>query len=223
MHQVRYGVYLRPDARTCWNVTQITTALRHQFGLLSAGAFPPHATLVGNMKTDASVDELIAVLDPVFAETEPFTVYNPGVQHSPVGHAYNINRDESGDKPNVPLNALAQAVREAVLPLSIPTYEYLVPPVEEQEFEAHLSLASHELMVDNRRSGEIGEFIDELDWQPPASFTARWYTLFEFRADWDGYWWETLTWRHLQSWDTANTVSTVSTFKAAPIQRAAQA
>ncbi|MGO4586843.1 hypothetical protein AB4Z38_23630 [Arthrobacter sp. 2RAF6] len=36
-----------------------------------------------------------------------------------------------------------------------------------------------------------------------ASFTLRWYTLFEFRADWDGPWWEQMTWRHIKSWDVA--------------------
>ena len=47
--QTRYGVFLRPDPLTCASVTRITGQLRAQFGLVSAGAFPPHATLAGSL------------------------------------------------------------------------------------------------------------------------------------------------------------------------------
>ena len=43
--QIRYGVFLRPDPATSVAVTQITGQLRAQYGLVSAGAFPPHVTL----------------------------------------------------------------------------------------------------------------------------------------------------------------------------------
>jgi hypothetical protein len=38
---VRYGVFFTPDARTSAAVTTITGLVRAQFGLVSAGAFPP--------------------------------------------------------------------------------------------------------------------------------------------------------------------------------------
>lgn len=36
----RYGIFLRPDARTCRAVTVVTDQIRAQYGLVSAGAFP---------------------------------------------------------------------------------------------------------------------------------------------------------------------------------------
>src|SRR4029450_14112930 len=40
-NQVRFGVFLRPDPKTCAAVTQITSQLQAQYGLVSAGGFPP--------------------------------------------------------------------------------------------------------------------------------------------------------------------------------------
>lgn len=66
----RCGVHLRPDARTCHAVTTATAQLRARYGFVSAGAFPPHATLVGTQhlgrdeeavvreEVGASLDEL---------------------------------------------------------------------------------------------------------------------------------------------------------------------
>ena len=48
-NQFRFGVFLRPDPKTCAAVTQITSQLRAQYGLVSAGAFPPHITLAGSL------------------------------------------------------------------------------------------------------------------------------------------------------------------------------
>ncbi|MEU1802269.1 2'-5' RNA ligase family protein [Streptomyces sp. NPDC019937] len=200
--EIRYGIYLRPDPATCWTVTQVTHALNKQFGLVSAGAFPPHATLIGNLFTHATEAELISGLDPVFANVEPFPVYNSGIARTGPGtYDYNINLDATGTKPNEPLGRVAGAVAEAVAPLSVPVDDFLVTPVAENTFAAHLSLASHDLLVDNRLTDEVGEFLAGLPLQPPASFVARWYSLFEFQADWSGHWWQNMSWRHLHSWE----------------------
>ena len=201
MNDIRYGIFLRPDPATCWNVTQVTFAVKRQFGLVSAGAFPPHATLIGNLATEASESEVVAALDPVFKGLQPFDVYNVGVRRGQRnGFEYNVNLNESGREPNRSLGSIAAAVKAAVLPLSSPVNDFLVTPVADYEFAGHLGLASHELAVDGRLSDEIGEFITGLPLQAPSSFVAEWYSLFEFRADWAGPWWEHLTWRHLKSW-----------------------
>lgn len=201
LNDIRYGIFLRPDPATCWNITQITFALNKQFGLVSAAAFPPHATLIGNLKIAAAEKDLITVLDPVFENVNQFPVYNSGVEQKEKGtYEYNINLDKSGNKPNEPFGCVARAVAKAIAPLSIPAYDYMVTPVAEYEFSGHLGLASHELAVDGRLADEVGEFIDGLPLTPPASFDAQWYSLFEFQADWDGHWWEAMSWRHIKSW-----------------------
>ena len=202
MSDIRYGIFLRPDPTTCWNVTQITIALKRQFGMVSAGAFPPHATLIGNLRTDASTEQLVEALNPVFADLKPFPVYNAGVRRTAKNtFEYDVNLDATGDAPNRPLRQVAAAVKQAVLPLSIPADDYLVIPVAEYEFAGHLGLASHELAVDDSLSDQVGDFIAGLPVSSPASFDARWYSLFEFRADWSGHWWENMPWRHLHSWE----------------------
>ena len=197
---VRYGIFLRPDAATCWAVTQVTHALNKQFGLVSAGAFPPHATLIGNLATQASEAGLIAMLDPVFDQVRPFPVYNTGISGKKPGYEYSINMDATGTNPNGPFGQVAAAVAKAVAPLSVPVDDFLVTPVAEYAFEAHLGLASHDLFVDGHLDEEVGEFLAELPVQHPASFTAHWYSLFEFRSDWSSHWWHQMTWRHIHSW-----------------------
>lgn len=203
MTDIRYGIYLRPDPATCWNVTQTTLAVKRQFGLVSAGAFPPHATLIGNLASAASVPELVAALDPVFEGLQPFPVYNAGVVRTASNTwEFNVDLDENAAAPNEPLRAAALAVKDAVLPLSVPVNDYLVRPVAAYTFAGHLGLASHELLVDDSLSDQVGEFIQQLPIEPaPPSFSARWFSLFEFRADWSGPWWEHMTWRHLHSWE----------------------
>lgn len=199
---IRYGIFLRPDPATCWTVTQVTQALNKQFGLVSSAAFPPHVTLIGNLCTQATEAELTAALDPVFDSVRPFPVYNGGIGRSKPGtYVYNVNLDESGTKPNEPLGRVAGAVAKAVAPLSVPVDDFLVTPVAEYEFAAHLGLAGHDLVVDDHLSTEVGDFLTGLPLQPPASFIARWYSFFEFRADWSSHWWHHMTWRHIRSWE----------------------
>ncbi|WP_158778506.1 heme utilization protein [Streptomyces cellulosae] len=202
MTDIRYGIFLRPDPATCWAVTQVTLALNKQFGLVSAGAFPPHATLIGNLCTRATETELISALDPVFEKVAPFPVHNSGISRTGSDtYEYDVNLDASGTRPNEPLCRVAAAVAKAVEPLSVPVDDHLVTPVADYAFAAHLALASHDLLVDNRLTDEVGEFLAGLPVQPPASFVARWYSLFEFRADWSGRWWQNMSWRHLHSWE----------------------
>ena len=213
MTEFRYGVFVRPDPATCWTVTQVTTALRAQLRLTSAGAFAPHATLVGNVGlTGAAADtavaeqELIAALDGVFAGVRPFPVYNSGVvrmvEHGKATYQYNIDLDQDARSANAPLNEVARAVKQAVLPLSEPVTHLFSTPVADYEFAGHLGLASHELLLDDHLADEVGEYLAGLPLSPaPASFVARWYTLYRFTsAAWDGHWWETLAWDHVRSW-----------------------
>lgn len=202
MSNTRYGIYLRPDPTTCWTVTQITTALRAQFGLISAGAFPPHATLVGNLATDASADDVVAAVNPVLSAAPAVEVFNSGIARIANCYEYDLNRDSGGGAVNKQLAAIASEVIEAVLPLSKRVDDAHTVQVEDYAFSAHIGLASHDLKVDGHLSDEVGDFLATLPLTPPRSFLARWYSVFEFEADdWTGHWWKSLTWKHVHSWD----------------------
>lgn len=202
MSDIRYGIFLRPDPATCWAITQITHALQQQYGFVAALAFAPHATLIGNLNVDITADELVGVLDPVFERVAPIAVYNSGVQRTHKGtYEYNVNLAADGETPNQALNEVAADVKAAVLPLHVRHDDYLAPNVQDYTFAGHLGLASFELHVDNRLSDEVGEFIAGLPITAPTSFVARWYTLFQFRADWSGHWWNDMPWKHVKSWE----------------------
>lgn len=199
MTSTRYGIFLRPDPQTCWNVTQVAFALRQQFGLISAGAFPPHATLVGNLQTDASPEELIKRLSDVFENAPGIVVHNKGLER--VGDSFVFNVHENGqEEPNKELVELAESVREAVLPISVPVSDFLVTPVAEGSFWGHLSVASHDLQMNPGLADEVCTFLETLVVTPPPTFRAVVYSLFEFNSEWDGHWWESLSWKHLKSW-----------------------
>src|SRR4051812_19334394 len=151
----RYGVFLRPDPLTCAAVTQITAQLRAQYGLVSANAFPPHATLAGSLPI-ADPAELVTALSRLFAGVTPFPVANAGLVRMWGGLVYAIH-DVFG-APNVALVNLAAAVQSTVRPLlsdvapGEPEADLSTPG----EWVAHLSLASHDL-------AERPDLLDEVD------------------------------------------------------------
>ena len=140
----------------------------------------------------------------MFAEVREFPVYNKGIVRTPKGtFEYDIDLDALGKHPNQALGRVADAVRTAVLPIHVRHDDYLTPNLQDYVFAAHLGLATFEVHVDNRLCDEIADFLAGLPIVAPASFDARWYTLFEFRAEWTGPWWQNLRWRHVKSWEAS--------------------
>lgn len=200
MSSIRYGIYLRPDPRTCWAQTQIQSALAQQYGLVSAAAFPPHATLVGNLRTDESVETLNAFIGSTVKEVRAFTVFNKGIERAGDSYLFNVHEDGYGGV-NRAFADLANTVKAVIRPLALPADDYLVAPVDQHQFWGHLSLASHDLIVDNSLSDEVGEFLAGLPIEFPDQFEAKIVTLYETTSDdWSGHWWKTLRCRHLRSW-----------------------
>ncbi|MFV0430108.1 MAG: 2'-5' RNA ligase family protein [Arachnia sp.] len=196
----RYGVFLRPDPATCLIQSQINTVLVQQFGIVSAAAFPPHATLVGSLRTRAQPPELMSSVDRALAPVDRFTVYNSGIASSNGGWAYNVNDGPDG-QPNQALHELASRVMAALLPLALDAEDSHTERIDSDSFRAHLSLASHDLLVEPRLKGEVGEFLKGLPLEPPATFLAQTVSLYEFTTDdWRGQWWHALSWRQLRSW-----------------------
>lgn len=195
-----YGVYLRPDVRTSVAVSTITFHVERQFGLVSAGAYPPHATLAGSVPMVAGDAAVVAALDPVLIGRSQFPVHNAGIVTRSVV-AYDIDRLSDGTV-NEPLRQLAIDVNAALAPLAVPLDGYLVKEFSAEHFNGHLSLASHELMVWPSRRPEIDAFIRAMDVTPSTDFTAEHVSMYRFRSDdWSGHWWTSLTWEHVHTWD----------------------
>ncbi|MER6009906.1 2'-5' RNA ligase family protein [Streptomyces bluensis] len=197
----RYGVYLRPDPVTCAAVTAVTTQLRAQYGLVSAGAFPPHATLVGSRHIPAPAEEIVAAVTRALTDVAAFTVHNAGVRRMGVGLVYDVHHLADGITPNAAFVDLAGRVDEAVVPLEAPAPNPAQHPFDEDTFRAHLSLLSHDMYERPDLFEEVEEYVKGLPVSFSDSFTGDTVSLYRTRSDdWAGRWWHTLAWEHVHTW-----------------------
>lgn len=196
-----YGVFLLPDAATSAAVTTVTLAVERQFGFVSAGRFPPHATLAGSVPIHADVPTITAALDDVLRDRAGFDVHHAGIVRHGAAVTYEVDRLPDGRR-NVALAALARDVNDALAPLAHHVDAYLVQPFDPDRFRAHISLASHEMRTQPDLADDVEAFVRAVPAPAvPDSFPARKVALYEFRSDgWTGHWWESLVWRHLHTW-----------------------
>ena len=184
----RYGVFLRPDPLTCAAVTRITGQLRAQFGLVSAGAFPPHATLAGSLPLAGPAEELLRALAPV----APFTVQNHGLAWLNGGLVYDVHGPE--------LAQLAATVDAAVRPQLEPAPGLAADLFEPERWRAHLSLGSHDLAARPDLHEEVEAYVRELAIEVPAEFPAEIVAVYRLEHEtWTGSWWRAMTWEHVRS------------------------
>lgn len=196
---IRYGWYLRPSYAMCRAQAEMHDLLQRQFGLVCGGVFMPHATIKGFFRSDASIAEIIAAFDGAVRGHQPFTVYNRGpVPFGRGGVALNIHETEDGSV-NGPLQALHESAWKAIAPLVHPDCTFTPTEGAMERFRAHLTLA----MADLRPEffDEVFSFINDACPIGPDQFQAEYFHLFAFQSDdWEGNWWETLTWKLLHSW-----------------------
>lgn len=200
MTEYTWGVYLRPDPLTCKAISDLTELCEKQFGIVSAAAFAPHATLAGAVPSNASAEEFIEILDPLLTSTPAFPVHNAGVTRRPTSVYYDIDKLENGEI-NQPLHDLATAVNETIAPLTAYQPGEWTQPFVPEKFWAHFSLASHDLRDREDLRDEVEEFLRAIPMDYSRTFTAEYITLFRFHsADWNSEWWHDLTWDHVRSW-----------------------
>ncbi|MDP4501275.1 2'-5' RNA ligase family protein [Nonomuraea turcica] len=197
----RYGVYLRPDPVTCAAVTAVTGQLRAQYGFVSAGAFPPHATLVGSRHITAPVDIIKDAVTEGLSGIRAFTVYNAGIRRQGVGLVYDVHHLADATTPNQAFVELAAAVDKAIVPLMTPAPNPDEHRFDPATFQAHLSLASHDLYERPDLRQEVEEYARGLRVDHPDRFSGNTVSLYRTHSDdWTGRWWHTLTWEHLHTW-----------------------
>jgi hypothetical protein len=188
----RYGVFLRPDPLTCAAVTRITGQLRAQFGLVSAGAFPPHATLAGSLPLAAPPEELLRALAAALSKSPAFTAGNHGIAWLNGGLVYDVHGDEMTD--------LAAAVDATVRPLLATAPGIPADLFEPGRWRAHLSLASHDLAERPDLHEEVEAYVRGLDVPVPPSFRAEFVGVHRLEHEtWTGRWWRAMEWEHIRS------------------------
>lgn len=197
---IRFGVYLRPSLAMARAQISLHEVVARQYGSMCAGRFMPHATIKGFYRSDASVDEMVAALDPVMACHDPFEVTSSGL--APLGKrgsvVFDIHHGADGEASQ-PLVALHRDVFSAVLPLVHDGCDFTPGEPALDAFHAHLTV----MMGDIPRGleQEILAFLREEEPAGPPSFVADRLHLVALRSDaWDGRWWETMRWTLLHSW-----------------------
>jgi hypothetical protein len=184
----RYGVFLRPDPLTCAAVTRITGQLRAQFGLVSAGAFPPHATLAGSLPLAGPPEELTDALASVAA----FPVRNHGLAWLSGGLVYDVHGLE--------MEHLAATVDAAVRPLLDSAPGLPADLYEPGRWHAHLSLGSHDLAARPELHDEVEAYVRGLAVEVPAEFPAEVVAVYRLEHEtWTGTWWRVMEWEHVRS------------------------
>lgn len=197
---VRYGVFLVPDAATSAVVTDITGYLRAQFGFVSAGRFPPHVTLVGSLALAVEESALLAVVQEVADRRGPVELTNRGVHRLADAVVVLDVHHTTGAEPNVALLDLAEDVGRSVVPLLRPTELLPADLRSRDDWFGHLSLASHELLDRPDLRDEVEEFVRQLPVTWPPSFQAARLTVYRLHhPDWSTGWWSDFSWDHVRS------------------------
>jgi len=175
---------------------EIHQMLRKQFGLTAAGRFQVHATVKGFFKkVEGPVEPLVERLDGVFAEQRPFPIYFSGYRNDEIGIGLNVSLIE--EKPNEELYAFRERVVTAVRPFIAPDCNFVTSDLG-NPFEAHITLAFRDIPLS--LYDDVLAYLVEAP-LPTTPFMARAFHFLEFfNEEWDGRWWQTLTWRLIKSW-----------------------
>ena len=199
----RYGVFLTPDAKTSAAVTNITSFVQAQFGLVSARRFPPHVTLAGSLPLAVSESELLAVVGSVAAAHPTFEVHNSGIDRLGESVVFNVHNDVDG-KPNAALIDLAMDLARDLRPL-VRAADGLPADLRRRDsWRGHISLASHELIDHIDLREEVERFIRQLETPYPSSLQATTVTVYRLHhPSWSGSWWTDFDWQHSRSFGLA--------------------
>jgi hypothetical protein len=155
---------------------------------VSAGAFPPHATLAGSLPLAGPPEELTAALASVAA----FPVRNHGLAWLNGGLVYDVHGLE--------MEHLAATVDAAVRPRLEPAPGLPADLFEPGRWHAHLSLGSHDLAARPDIHDEVEEYVRGLAVEVPAEFPAEIVAVYRLEHEtWTGSWWRAMTWEHVRS------------------------
>ena len=191
----RYAVYLIPPYPISRDVAEIHALLEKQFGFKAAGRFQVHATIKGFFKkTPGPLEPIIERLDAVFAAQRSFNVQFIGYRIDDIGIGLNLaTHEEEGDE----LLAFRERVVDAVRPFIAPDCDFVVSDLG-RPFQGHITLAFRDIPTD--LYDHVFSWLADAP-IPTGSFTTRSFHFLEFSSNqWDGPWWEDLTWRRLKSW-----------------------
>jgi 2'-5' RNA ligase len=196
MSNSRFGFYLLPPYPIARDIAQIHHMLEKQFGFKAAGRFQVHCTVKGFFKKiTGPVAPLIDELDDLLHNEQP-----PLVEFNGILSAHNaimLDLSRIDDAYNQPLAAFRSRIVDVIRPYISKDCDFVEDDLG-NPFMAHITLAFRDSPQERHQ--------DVLSWLqdapiPHTQFQANRYHFLEFSSeDWEGAWWETLTWKLHKSW-----------------------
>jgi hypothetical protein len=196
MSDSRFAVYLIPPYSLSQKVAETHWLLRKQFGFTAADLFPVHCTIKGFFKkNELPITQLEHDLNEFFRVQPAIHVNVDDYRVDPIGFGLSLMIFEG--KVNQPFLDF----REKIVKITEP---YIADDCDFRDhdlgrpFHPHITFSFRD--IPNELYENVFKWMEDgPDFS--GSFLADTYHLLEFFSqDWDGNWWESLSWRLLNSW-----------------------
>ena len=196
MTNSRFAVYLIPPYQLSKGVAEVHYLLRKQFGFAAADRFPVHCTMKGFFKkNEKPASQLTEDLNQFFENKTALPVSGDEYRIGPIGFGLSLmNRDGI---PNTPFLDFRENLVDIAWPYIADDCDFTDHDLG-RPFHPHITFSFRD--IPNELYDDIFAWIEEgPDLKGP--FLAETFHFMEiFSEDWEGNWWETLTWRLIKSW-----------------------
>jgi len=195
-NESRFAFYLLPPYHITKDIAEIQSMLKKQYGFSAADKFQLHCTIKGFFKkNERPIESLLEELDIFLKKQHPFMVEFNGSHTKPISIILRL--DEIDGARNQTLLDFREAIVEIIRPYIAPDCDFiksdLGPP-----FKGHITLAFRD--ISNEMYPQILKWLKDAP-VPKGKFQADTFHFLEFFSeDWDGNWWETITWKRHRSW-----------------------
>jgi len=196
MNDSRFAVYLIPPYQLSKRVAEAHYLLRKQFGFAAADRFPVHCTMKGFFKKNQEpAAKLQAELDEFFKKQQALPVSAEELRIDPIGFGLSLMTLDG--KINTPFIDLREEIVKIVIPYIAEDCDFKGHDLG-QPFHPHITFSFRD--IPNELYDDVFEWMEDgPDFKGP--FLADTYHFLEiFSDDWEGNWWDSLSWRLLKSW-----------------------
>ena len=196
MTNSRFAVYLIPPYQLSKGVADVHYLLRKQFGFAAADRFPVHCTMKGFFKkNEKPASQLAEDLNQFFENKTALPVSGDEYIIYPIGFGLSLmNKDGI---PNTPFLDFRENLVDITRPYIADDCDFIDHDLG-RPFHPHITFSFRD--IPNELYDDIFAWMEAgPDLKGP--FLAETFHFMEiFSEDWEGSWWETLTWRLIKSW-----------------------
>ena len=196
MTDSRFAVYLIPPYPLSKGISEAHYLLHKQFGFSAADRFPVHCTIKGFFKkNDQPTSQLQSELDHFFLNQPAIPVSAEDLRVDPIGFGLSLMTLDG--KPN----SSFLEFRERVVGITRP---YIADDCDFKDHDLGRSFHPHITIsfrgIPNELYGNVLAWMEAGPDLKGPCLADTFHFMEVFSKDWSGSWWDTLTWRLIQSW-----------------------